>query len=271
MIEFNQYACKIENHVAELSINRASKANSLNIEAWEELGKAFKYFDENDEVRVVVLNGIGKNFSGGMDLEVLMNLQSFQAISCEGRKREKLSDHIRFLQNCINAIEKCRKPVIASIHGACIGGAIDIIAACDLRYATNDAYFSIKEIDLGMVADLGTLQRLPKFMPLPIVSELALTGKKISGTEAFQFGLVNKSYSDKEQLDKEVKVTANLITTKSPLSVRGTKQMLLFARDHQVSESLEAMVQWNASYILSEDLLEAFTATVEKRKPNFNN
>ncbi len=271
MIELNQYECKIENHIAQLTFNRPTKANSLNIEAWEELAKAFKYFDENEDVRVVILNGNGKNFSGGMDLEVLMNLQSFQTIPCDGRKREKLSGHIRFLQNCINAIEKCSKPVIAAVHGACIGGAIDVIAACDLRYASSDAYFSIKEIDLGMVADLGTLQRLPKFMPLPIVSELALTGKKFSGDQAKEFGLINQCYPDKTQLDTEVLGTATQIASKSPLSIRGTKRMLLYARDHQVEESLEAMVQWNASYILSADLMEAFTATMEKRKPKFKN
>jgi len=271
MIELNQFECVIENHIAHLSINRPKKANSLNLEAWEELGKAFKHFDENENVRVVILSGIGKNFSGGMDLEVLMNLQSFQSIKCEGRKREKLSDHIRFLQNCINAIEACRKPVIAGIHGACIGGAIDIIAACDLRYASTDAYFSIKEIDLGMVADLGTLQRLPKFMPLPIVSELAFTGRQFNGSQAKQFGLINDCFENKEQLNASVLKTAQVIASKSPLSIRGTKQMLLYARDHQVSESLDAMIQWNASYILSTDLLEAFSSTMEKRKPVFKN
>jgi len=271
MIALNQFECVIEENIAHLSFDRTSKANSLNIEAWEELGKAFNYFDKDENVRVIILKGNGKNFSGGMDLEALMSLQSFQAIPGEARKREKLSDHIRFLQNCINAIEKCRKPVIAAIHGACIGGAVDIIAACDLRYASSDAYFSIKEIDLGMVADLGTLQRLPKFMPLQVVSELALTGKRFDGPTAKAYGLVNEYYKDKSELESEVLKTAAMIASKSPVSIRGIKQMLLYSRDHSVNDSLEAMVQWNASYLLSNDLLEAFSATMEKRKPIFKN
>ncbi len=270
MIELNQYELTIENHIAHLNFNRPQKANSLNMESWAELQKAMEFFDQEDDVRVVILGGNGKNFSGGMDLEVLMNLQSFQQIDGEARKREKLAAHIRYLQDCITAIEKCSKPVIAMIHGACIGGAVDIVAACDMRYASQSAKFSIKEIDLGMVADLGTLQRLPKFMNAGIVAELAYTGRNFTGVEAEKYGLVASSYSA-DELKASVKSIATMIAEKSPVSIRGIKQMLLYTRDHTVGDSLNAMAEWNGGKLFSDDLLEAFSATMEKRKPIFKN
>ena len=271
MESFKHFQLNIENNIAHLSFNRPEKANSLNNAAWKELGEAFEALDKNEEVRVIILKGNGKNFSGGMDLEALMSLQSFQQLECDGRKREKLRTHIQFLQNSINSIEICRKPVIASIHGACIGGAVDIIAACDMRYATEDAVFSIREIQLGMVADLGTLQRLPKFMNSGYVTELAYTGRNFSGIEAAHFGLVTEALNSKEALDKKVLELAGSIAAQSPLSVRGTKQMLLYARDHSVNDALDTMVNWNTSMLLSSDLMEAFTAFVEKRKPVYKN
>ena len=270
MIELKQFELTIEDHIAHLNFNRPQKANSLNMESWEELQKAMEFFSDAAEVRVVILGGKGKNFSGGMDLEVLMNLQSFQQIDGEARKREKLAQHIAYLQDCVTAIEKCSKPVIAKIHGACIGGAVDIIAACDMRYASETAKFSIKEIDLGMVADLGTLQRLPKFMNAGIVAELAYTGRNFSGIEAEKYGLVASCYPA-ESLNESVTSLATLIAEKSPVSIRGIKQMLLYTRDHSVNDSLHAMAEWNGSKLLSHDLLEAFSATIEKRKPTFKN
>ena len=149
----------INNHIAQVSFNRPEKANSLHMPAWEEMQEVFEALHEDAAVRVIVLSGEGNNFCAGIDLETLMDLQRFGSISCEGRKREALRKFIFKLQDTITAIERCRKPVLAAIHKACIGGGLDIVSACDMRYCTEDAYFSIKEIDLGLVADIGSLQR----------------------------------------------------------------------------------------------------------------
>ena len=266
---YTSFLVHIDQHIATVSFNRPDKANALHEKAWEEMPLIFRELHENPEVRVIVLQGEGRNFCAGIDLTVLMNLQRFHTISCEGRKRETLRGFIFKLQNAITAIEECRKPVIAAIHGACIGGGVDIVAACDMRYCTEDAYFSIKEIDLGLVADIGTLQRLPKILQPGIVAEMAYTGRNVAGAEAASIGLCNRTYASQEDLQNGVQELATTIAAKSPLCIRGTKEMLLYTRDHTVAESLNYMTAWNASMLLSNDLLEAFAANMEKRSPKF--
>ena len=268
-MNYTSFKVTIENHIATVAFNRTQKANSLHEAAWQEMQHIFEALHGNSEVRVIILTGEGKNFCAGIDLELLMSLQKFTTISCEGRKREALRAFIFGLQNSISAIEKCRKPVLAAIHGGCIGGGVDIISACDMRYCTEDAYFTIKEIDLGLVADIGTMQRLPKIIQPSIMAEMAYTGRKVFGPEAAQIGLANRHFSDKETMLEEVQKIAATIAEKSPLCIRGTKEILLYTRDHSVEESLNYMTAWNASMLLSDDLMEAFAATMEKRKPNF--
>lgn len=269
MNSLTHFHLKIDQHIAQVAFNRPEKANSLPLAAWEEMQAIFEHLDETPEVRVVVLSGEGKHFCAGIDLSLLMDIQQFQQIDCEGRKREALRKFIFKLQNCISAIEKCRKPVLAAIHGGCVGGGVDIASACDMRYCTEDAYFTIKEIDMGLVADIGTMQRLPKIIQPGIMAEMAYTGRKVFGAEATQIGLTNRTFADKETLLKEVLEIAATIAAKSPLVVRGTKEILLYTRDHSVEESLNYMVAWNASMLLSKDLLEAFQATMQKRRPVF--
>lgn len=259
----------IEHHLAKVSFNRPEKANALHLPAWEEMQTIFEKLDADEEVRVIVLKGQGKHFCAGIDLELLMSIQQLTNVDCEGRKREKLRQLILKLQKTVSALEACRKPVLAAVSGACLGGGMDILAAADLRYCDSSAYFSIKEIDLGMVADLGTLQRLPHLIGPARTAELAYTGRQISGTEAEKIGLVNQCFSDAAALEAGVMDIARTIAAKSPLSIRGTKEMLLYARDHTVSESLNQMSIWNAAMLLSNDLQEAFRATLEKRPPEF--
>lgn len=263
------FLVEIKDHIATVSFNRPEKANALHEAAWEEMPRIFQELHDNEEVRVIILAGEGRNFCAGIDLSLLMGLQRFNEIGCEGRKREKLRGFIFKLQAAITAIEECRKPVLAAVHGACIGGGVDIVSACDMRYCTEDAYFSIKEIDLGLVADIGTLQRLPKILQPGIVAEMAYTGRKVDGGEAAQIGLCNRVYQNQEELLAGVNELAAMIAAKSPLCIRGTKEMLLYTRDHTVAESLNYMTAWNASMLLSNDLLEAFAATMEKRSPKF--
>ncbi len=268
-MEYTSFKIDIENHVALVQFNRPEKANSLHLKAWEEMQDIFESLHENTEVRVIVLTGEGKNFCAGIDLETLMNIQSFTTIPCEGRKREALRKFIFKLQNTINAIEKCRKPVLAAIHRACIGGGLDIVAACDMRYCTEDAYFSIKEIDLGLVADLGSLQRLPTVLPTGMVAEMAYTGRKVFGPEATRIGLSNQCFTNKKEMMEHTMNIANMIASKSPLCIRGIKEVLLYKRDHTVQDALDYMVSWNASMLMSNDLMEAFQANLQKRKAIF--
>ncbi len=268
MNKYNQFRVTIENHIAHVAFNRPSKANSLNLEAWEEMKDIFENLHKNPDARVIILSGEGNNFCAGIDLNLLMNASQFDA-KCEARKREQLRDFIKKLQDCITAIEKCRKPVLAAIHKSCIGGAVDIISACDMRYCTEDAYFCIQEINLGLVADIGTLQRLPKILNLGIMAELAYTGRKVFGEEAKEIGLVNRVYQDKEKMMEDVLAIAKTIASKSPVCIRGTKEILLYTRDHSVEESLNYMVAWNASMLLSNDIFEAMAAYMQKREPEF--
>lgn len=265
---FETFEINIDQHIAQVVINRPERANALNQKAWEEMKTIFEELDENDEVRVIILSGNGKHFCAGIDLELLMNVAQFSQ-KCEGRKREQLRKKVLELQAPINAIEQCSKPVLAAIHGGCIGGGVDIVSACDMRYCTDDAYFTIKEIDMGMVADLGTLQRLPKIIAAGIVREMAYTGRNVTGQEAERIGLTNRSFPDAETMDAEVMKIAHSIATKSPLSIRGTKAILNHSRDHSVADGLEYMATWNAAMLLSDDLMEAFQAKMQKRETVF--
>lgn len=260
------FTLDVKDYVAHLSFNRPQKSNSLDMEAWLEMKNVFKHLDEREDVRVVILSGHGKHFCAGIDLALLMDLNKHEAISCEGRKRIQVRDFIKNLQDCITAIEICRKPVIATIHKACIGGGVDIISACDIRYCTSDAYFSIKEIDMGLVADIGTMQRLPKILNPGIMAEIAYTGRTITGPEAKEIGMTNKYFETKEEMMTEVQKIAELIASKSPLVIKGIKENLQYTRDHSVNDALHYISTYNAAFMLSNDLKESFMAQMQQRK-----
>lgn len=264
MTTLETFDLRIEDSIAWVYFNRPERANALNQKAWDEMKVLFEELDDNNDVRVIILSGHGKHFCAGIDLELLMNVAQFSQ-PCEGRKREQLRKKILALQAPINAIEQCSKPVIAAIKGGCIGGGVDIISACDMRYCTDDAYFTIKEIDMGMVADLGTLQRLPKIIPPGIAREMAYTGRNVAGIEAERIGLVNRTFASAEEMYTEVMKVAQQIASKSPLSIRGTKAILNHSRDHSVADGLDYMATWNAAMLLSDDLMEAFQAKMQKR------
>ena len=264
-------ALKIEllDAVATIEMHRPEKANAMNLRMWLELREAFKWVDEASPVRVAVLRGSGPCFTAGIDLELLGSVRQEIADPCDGRAREKLRRLILDLQDSLTALERCRKPVLAAIHAHCIGGGVDLICACDMRYCSNDATFSIKEIDVGMTADVGTLQRLPKLVGEGIARELAYTGRAVAGTEAKEIGLVNHSYASAGMLFHEVAKIAAAIARKSPLSVRGIKEMINYARDHSVPDGLNYVATWNAAMLMSEDLGEAMAAARAKREPKF--
>lgn len=255
-----------ENHLAEVVLNQPMKANALDKNAWEELAHAFDTLENDDDIKVVVLQGEGKHFCAGIDLKFLGSIQSQIEDKCPGKTREKLRKLILALQSPINKIESCSKPVIAAIQGACVGAGLDIVAACDMRFCTIDAFFSIKEIDMGMVADLGSLQRLPKIMPEGIVREMAYTGKAVNATEAKSYGLVNQCFEDKAAMIDAVKGIAKVIAEKSALAVKGTKNVMNHARDNAVDQGLAYVATWNAAMLVSEDLLNILKTSNEDKK-----
>lgn len=267
--DYETYLVDVENKIAHVRFNRPDKANSLAQTGWDELEVIFKDLDLRSDVRVIVLSGEGKNFCAGIDLEMFMSFAQDFGTKDEGRKREALRRNVHRLQAPINAIENCSKPVLAAIHRACVGGAVDIVTACDMRYCTADTFFSIEEINIGMVADLGTLQRLPKLIGEGIVRELAYTGRRLLAEEAHEHHLVNQVYDDKNAMMADVMQIAEMIASKSPLSVRGTKQVLNFSRDHSVADGLEYIATWNAAMLLSDDITEAMTAKMTGRKAEF--
>ena len=274
---FDTFQISLDRHIAHIEFNRPHKANSMNQKFWDEIPQVFNWVDTTDEVRVAIFSGIGKHFCAGLDLSMFGSLAGSTETTpsddkpCAARNSETLRLSILRMQDSLSAIEKCRKPVLAAIHGACVGGGIDLITCCDMRYSTVDARFCIKEIDIGMVADVGTLQRLPKLIGDGMVRELSYTGRFWSGKEAVDMGLVNQAFHDKESMLTAVMDIAATIASKSPLSIRGTKQIILYTRDHNVSDSLDYIATWNAGMLMSDDLNEALTATSEGREPIFKN
>jgi enoyl-CoA hydratase len=267
----NTIALKQVQHIAYVTLNRPDKANAMNAPMWQEIRTAMKWVDETPTIRVAIIAGNGANFCAGIDLGMMMALGKEIEDPCDARTRENLRNMILDLQDALTSVERCRKPVIAAIHGACVGGAIDLVVCCDMRYASNDATFSIKEIDIGMVADVGTLQRLPKIINPAIVRELAYTGRKIDAAEAAQIGVINRVFASHESLTAGVNEIAETIAAKSPLSIRGTKEMLNYARDHSVADGLNYIATWNAAMLMSQDLQESAMANMDKRKPEFRN
>ena len=256
--------------VATVRMNRPDKANAMNLAMWHELRRAFTALDETPSVRVVVLEGEGRHFTSGIDLQMFGELMPSLHDDCDGRTREKLRRFILDLQDTLTSLERCRKPVLAAVHGACVGGGIDLICCADMRYAAADARFSIKEVDIGMVADVGTLQRLPKLIGSQgLVRELAYTGREVGAAEAQAIGLVNRVFDTREALAAGVREVAQAIATKSPLSVRGIKEMLNYARDHSVADGLNHVATWNAAMLMSEDLMAAASAAQARKAPTF--
>jgi enoyl-CoA hydratase len=236
---------------------------------WQELRTAMRWADATTEVRAVVLAGAGKNFCAGIDLAMLGGVAQAVAHVDPARSREKLRRLVLDLQDCLSSIEQCRKPVLAAIQGACIGGALDMVTCCDMRYASADAVFSVREVDVGMAADVGTLQRLPRLVPEGVARELAYTGRNVEAAEAERIGLVNRAFASAEELAAGVMQIAQAIAAKSPLAIRGTKEMLNYGRDHSVADGLNYIATWNAAMLMSADLNEAMAAARERRPPAF--
>ena len=270
------YSCfeyELKDHVAHISMCRGDAFNSMTKAFWSELPELVDKISDEGKARVIVISAQGKHFCAGMDLANFKSDGDFLSTDTkkitQGRRSEAQFRVTRDLQYSISCLEKSRIPVIAAIQGACIGAGVDLITACDIRYASNDAFFCIQETNIGMAADVGTLQRLPYLIPEGILRELAFTGRKLSADEGLKYGLVNAVFDTPDAVIKQALAVAYEIADKAPLAISGIKEVLNYNRDHTVEESLNYNALWNAAMDFSDDMMEAFKSKTEKRDPDF--
>ena len=271
------YSCfdvSIANDVAHIVLNRPDKRNSMIHEFWDELPTIVQSIDQNSTARVIVLSSTGPHFTSGLDTSIFGSSveSSDNPEDVEKSKRQrsaKLYDTIKHMQKSFTCLEQCRIPVIAAIQGGAIGGGVDLVTACDLRYMTKNGFLSIYEINIGMTADVGTFPRITHLLPEGVVKELAYTGRRISAQEAKQHGLVNEIYTDHEAMLEATMGIALQIATKAPLAVYGSKKIINYSRDHSTADSLDYISLWNASMLQPDEISEAFAAAQEEREGDF--
>lgn len=267
---YETLALALDGAVAVVTLNRPDKANAMNMAMWRELQAVFNWLDAEPAVRAVVLKAAGKHFSAGIDLDIFAGFaQQMQGME-SARRSEALRQQILQMQANLTAIEACRKPVLAAVQRVCFGGALAMVACCDMRYCTEDAQFSIKEVDIGMMADVGTLQRLPGLIGEGMVREMAYTGRSVAGDEALRLSLVNQVFADQDAMMQQVMALAQQIASKSPLAIRGTKTALLHARDNSVQAGLEHVATWNAGMLSQHDVMLAIAANAEGKSALFD-
>jgi enoyl-CoA hydratase len=257
-------------HVAQVTLIGPGKGNAMGPAFWSELPEMFAGLDADHDIRAIVLTGSGRNFSYGLDLPAMGGtLAPVLAEGAMARPRSDFHAEVLRMQGAINAVADCRTPTIAAIHGWCIGGGVDLISAVDIRYASADAKFSIREVRLAIVADMGSLARLPLILSDGHLRELALTGKDIDAAHAEKIGLVNDVFTDADATLQAAHAAAAEIAANPPLTVRGVKDVLDQQRISTVSASLRYVAAWNAAFLPSKDLSEGISATFAKRPPDF--
>jgi enoyl-CoA hydratase len=261
----------LDQGVAHIQLKRAEAMNSMIREFWNELPQIVRDIDDNARARAIVISSTGKHFSAGMDLAVFggggstsQNQVADRWINAEQQRR-----HILWLQQCFGCLDEARIPVIAAIQGGCIGGAVDMTSACDIRYASADAFFCIQEINIGMTADVGTFPRLCKIIPEGWVREMAYTGRRMPALKAKEIGWVNEVLATHEECVAHALTTAREIATKSPLAVTGSKVMINYARDHTIADGPDYIAVWQTGMFAGPHMGEAFKAKQEKRDPVF--
>ena len=272
----NKYKCfdlNVSENIANLIFSRPDELNTMSRDFWVELGDVLDEINRNSDIRVVVMSSTGKHFCAGMDLNAFSN-------GVDNIPDNKKPDSARVgeavyrvakeLQEYISTLEKIRVPVIAAIQGGCIGGAVDLVTACDIRLASNDAFFCIQEVNIGMAADVGTLQRLPRIIPDSKMRELAYTGRRMYADEAKETGLVSDTYESQDKMLEAASNLAKEIASKSPVAIYGLKAVMNYSRDHSVKDGLEYNALWSGAMLSQKDMTEAMTANMEKREASFN-
>ena len=258
--------------VAHLVLSRPDELNTMIPAFWSELPEIVHELSDSGRIRALVISSTGKHFCAGMDLSVFTGGSELDQNDSKekGRQRANLRGNVLHLQDTFSCLEAARMPVLVAIQGGAVGGAVDMVTAADCRYATEDAWFCIQEINIGMTADVGTLQRLPKLIPEGVARELAYTGDRMSARRAKEVGLVNDVYPDHQAMVDGVLDIAGRIAAKSPLAIYGTKQSVLYARDHSVADALNHISLWQAGMFHPADMMESFQAQADKRNPVFD-
>jgi enoyl-CoA hydratase len=260
-------AVGIDAGVAHVELAREDKLNAMDGEMFAAIGEVFRSVGTDSRVRAILLSGRGRHFSAGLDLEYAGS--QFPPTEDPGRAAEARLRHVKWLQDAFSAVEEARAPVVAAVHGGCVGAGVDLVSACDLRLASADAFFQIAEVDVAITADLGTLQRLGHLIPHGILRELAYTGRRMGAEEAARHGLVNRLAGSREETIAAGLALAGEIAAKSPLAVAGAKLSLNYSRGRPVEEGLRHVAMWNAGTLVSADLTAAVRARLSKESPEF--
>jgi len=267
MNNLHYFTFSTNDHIAHLVLNRPEAMNTMNPTFWRELDEVLTHIQRDGSARALVISSTGKHFSAGMSLGTFSNAIQMNDQSPEGRAA--IFDSLTDLQATFTKLESLRIPVIVAIQGGCIGGAVDMVTACCIRYATKDTFFCIQEINIGMVADVGTLQRLPKLMPEAVVKELAYTGRRLKADKALMYGLVNEVFETNDVMLAAAMQCAKEIASKPPIAIWGTKQAIHYTRDHSVEDSLKQMGWLQGAIWSNAHVREAIVAAKEKRTAQF--
>jgi enoyl-CoA hydratase len=263
---------EINNSIAHIRFNRPEKRNSMNEDFWTMFPKEVEEMDDSGEIRALIVSSTGPHFSAGIDLSMFKDdIVESETDNEIGRSRGYFLQQLKFLQNAVSCLEAARFPVITAVQGGCIGGGIDLITAADIRICTKDAFFLIEEINVGLAADIGTIQRLPKIIPAGIAREWTMLGEKVSADRAKEVGLVSSLHDSHEEMMKNAFEIAEKLASKTPLAMWVTKETLNYSRDHTVKESLENVALWNAATLHKEDVMSTMMSKMQKKKPEYRN
>jgi len=275
--DFSTLRATLADGVLEVAINRPEALNAFNKAFFDDLQRCMGQASEDPEVCCVLVHGgSSRIFTAGLDLKMMMTgdsglFSTSQSSSDVSRRALRLDSFIRPLQDAISSIEHCVKPVVAAMHSGVVGGGVDLVSACDIRYCSEDTWMSIQEVNIGLAADIGTLQRLPKIVGNDsVVREMAFTGRRLVANDMKALGVVGKVLPTREACLEEARTLAREIATKSPVAVLGTKVSLNFSRDHSTQEGLDHIRQWNSLHLMSDDVKAAAMATLSKSKPTFS-
>ncbi len=273
-MNYQCFAVSIVNRIAHVVLNRPEKRNSMIPEFWDELPLIIRQLDQQAEARVIVLSSTGPHFTSGLDTSVfgssIKKSDDPESLEMLNRQRSaRLYDTIRYMQQTFTCLEECRVPVLAAIQGEAIGGGVDLITACDMRYMAEDAFLTIFEINIGMTADVGTFPRITKLLPEAVVKELAYTGRRMSAQEARSLGFVNAVYPTQSAMLDAVMQIAEEIAKKAPLAIFGSKHIINYSRDHSTADALDYISAWNGGMLQHAEINEAMAAMAEQRPAEF--
>ena len=269
------YSCfdvQIDNNIAHIILNRPEKRNSMVPAFWNELPKIVRDIDENSKARVIVLSSTGPHFSSGLDVASFVEPEIADPAAkkaAEIQAGANFNGAVKNMQGTFTVLQECRLPVLAAVQGGCIGGGVDLITACDMRFATEDAFITIFETNIGMTADVGTFPRITKLIADGLARELAYTGRRMHADEGKTAGLFNNVYKDHEAMMAAVMKMAAEIASKAPLAIMGCKRMMNYSQNHTVEDSLDYIAIWNASMLQRDEIFEAMKANQEKRQGEF--